>query len=113
MVSKDFKNKLKREKLKTALRFLSLNASNIHEENKLLAAYAIEDLISKEKVLSDLEDYTGVIRRFETIFDDIKDNFTIMKEEPFGPIVPILSFKDFDEVMERANDNDLGLCSYV
>ena len=48
-----------------------------------------------------------------TIFDDIKDNFTIMKEEPFGPIVPILTFKDFDEVMERANNNDLGLCSYV
>ena len=48
-----------------------------------------------------------------TIFDDIKDNFTIMKEEPFGPIVPILSFKNFDEVMDRANDNDLGLCSYV
>ncbi|MDB4339748.1 NAD-dependent succinate-semialdehyde dehydrogenase [Pelagibacteraceae bacterium] len=48
-----------------------------------------------------------------TIFDNIKDNFTIMKEEPFGPIVPILSFKNFDEVMDRANDNDLGLCSYV
>ena len=48
-----------------------------------------------------------------TIFDNIKDNFTIMREEPFGPIVPILSFKTFDEVMERANDNDLGLCSYV
>ena len=48
-----------------------------------------------------------------TIFDEIKDNFTIMKEEPFGPIVPILSFKNFDEVIERANDNDLGLCSYV
>jgi succinate-semialdehyde dehydrogenase / glutarate-semialdehyde dehydrogenase len=48
-----------------------------------------------------------------TIFDDIKDNFTIMKEEPFGPIVPILSFRNFEEVMDRANDNDLGLCSYV
>tara|TARA_B100000963_G_scaffold358360_1_gene382831 strand:- start:132 stop:1577 length:1446 start_codon:yes stop_codon:yes gene_type:complete len=48
-----------------------------------------------------------------TIFDDVKDNFTIMREEPFGPIVPILSFKNFDEVMKRANDNDLGLCSYV
>ena len=28
-----------------------------------------------------------------------------MKEEPFGPIVPILTFKDFDEVMDRANNN--------
>ena len=48
-----------------------------------------------------------------TIFDEIKDNFTIMKEEPFGPIVPILSFKSYDEVIKRANNNDLGLCSYV
>ena len=36
-----------------------------------------------------------------------------MKEEPFGPLVPILTFKTFDEVIERANDNDLGLCSYL
>ena len=48
-----------------------------------------------------------------TIFDEVKDNFTIMKQEPFGPLVPILSFKNFDEVIERANDNDLGLASYV
>ena len=48
-----------------------------------------------------------------TIFDDIKDNFTIMKQEPFGPLVPILSFKTFEEVIERANNNDLGLCSYI
>ena len=48
-----------------------------------------------------------------TVFDDVKDNFTIMKEEPFGPLVPILSFKDFDEVIKRANNNDLGLCSYI
>ena len=48
-----------------------------------------------------------------TIFDDVKDNFTIMKQEPFGPLVPILTFKDTDEVIKRANDNDLGLASYI
>ncbi len=48
-----------------------------------------------------------------TVFDEVKDNFTIMKEEPFGPLVPILTFKSFDEVVERANNNDLGLCSYI
>ncbi len=48
-----------------------------------------------------------------TIFDNVEDNFTIMKEEPFGPLVPILSFKNFDEVIKRANNNDLGLCSYI
>ena len=48
-----------------------------------------------------------------TIFDNVKDNFTIMKEEPFGPLVPMLSFKTFDEVIERANNHDLGLSSYI
>ncbi len=48
-----------------------------------------------------------------TVFDEVKDNFTIVKEEPFGPIVPILTFKDTDEVVKRANDNDLGLASYI
>ena len=48
-----------------------------------------------------------------TIFDNVKDDFTIMKVEPFGPLVPMLSFKNFDEVIERANNNELGLASYV
>ena len=36
-----------------------------------------------------------------------------MNQEPFGPLVPILSFKNFDEVVKRANNNDLGLASYI
>ena len=48
-----------------------------------------------------------------TVFDDVNDNFTIMKQEPFGPLVPMLSFKSFDEVVERANNHELGLCSYI
>ena len=48
-----------------------------------------------------------------TVFDNIKDDFTIMNQEPFGPLVPILSFKDFDEVIKRANNNVLGLASYI
>tara|TARA_B100001559_G_scaffold22019_1_gene17902 strand:- start:94 stop:627 length:534 start_codon:yes stop_codon:yes gene_type:complete len=48
-----------------------------------------------------------------TIFDNIKDDYTIMHQEPFGPLVPILSFKDFDEVIKRANNNVLGLASYI
>ncbi len=48
-----------------------------------------------------------------TIFDNVEDDFTIMKTEPFGPLIPILSFKDFDDVIKRANNNDLGLASYI
>ena len=82
-VSKSLRNKLKKEKLKTTLQFLSLNTSNIHEENKLLAAHAIEDLISKEKVLNGLKDYIGVKRRFETIFNN--KNFKLIDDFAHHP----------------------------
>jgi succinate-semialdehyde dehydrogenase / glutarate-semialdehyde dehydrogenase len=48
-----------------------------------------------------------------TVFENIEDDFTIMKQEAFGPLVPILTFKSFDEVIRRANNNELGLCSYI
>jgi len=48
-----------------------------------------------------------------TVFDNVEDDFTIMRVEPFGPLVPMLSFKSFDEIIERANNNDLGLSSYI
>ena len=36
-----------------------------------------------------------------------------MKQEPFGPLCPMLSFKTFEEVINRANDHELGLASYI
>jgi succinate-semialdehyde dehydrogenase/glutarate-semialdehyde dehydrogenase len=48
-----------------------------------------------------------------TVFDNVKDDFKIMTTEPFGPLSPILSFKHFDEVIERANNHDAGLAAYV
>ena len=48
-----------------------------------------------------------------TIFDNVKDNFTIMTEEPFGPLTPILTFKSFEEVIEKANNQAAGLAGYV
>ena len=48
-----------------------------------------------------------------TVFDNVKDNFTIMTEEPFGPLTPLLTFKNFDEVIEKANNQEAGLAAYV
>ena len=48
-----------------------------------------------------------------TIFDNVQDDFKIMKEEPFGPLTPLLSFKNFDEVIKKANNQVAGLAGYV
>ena len=48
-----------------------------------------------------------------TVFDNIKDDFKIMSEEPFGPLTPLLSFKNFDEVIKKANNQSAGLAGYI
>ena len=48
-----------------------------------------------------------------TVFDNIKDDFKIMLEEPFGPLTPLLTFKSFDEVIKKANNQSAGLAGYV
>ena len=48
-----------------------------------------------------------------TVITDIPDNSKIMTEEPFGPIAPIVPFKTFDEVVERANSLPFGLAAYA
>ena len=44
-----------------------------------------------------------------TIVADIKEGTRLVDEEPFGPVLPILSFKDVDDVVERANNSRFGL----
>jgi succinate-semialdehyde dehydrogenase/glutarate-semialdehyde dehydrogenase len=48
-----------------------------------------------------------------TVFDDVGDDFTITKIEPFGPLTPIMSFSNFDDVINRANNHPNGLAAYV
>ena len=48
-----------------------------------------------------------------TVLDHVPDNSPVMKEEPFGPVVPITTFKNFKDVIERANSLEYGLTSYI
>ena len=44
-----------------------------------------------------------------TIFDGVKDNMTIAREEIFGPVLSVLSFTDTAEVVRLANASVYGL----
>jgi succinate-semialdehyde dehydrogenase/glutarate-semialdehyde dehydrogenase len=48
-----------------------------------------------------------------TVITDVPDDSKIMTEEPFGPVAPIVAFKTFDEVVERANSLPYGLAAYA
>ena len=48
-----------------------------------------------------------------TVITDMPDDSKIMTEEPFGPVAPVVTFKTFDEVVERANSLAYGLAAYA
>ena len=47
------------------------------------------------------------------MFDNVKDDMAIAKDEIFGPVVSVLPFSSVDEVVERANKTSYGLAAAV
>jgi aldehyde dehydrogenase (NAD+) len=48
-----------------------------------------------------------------TVFDNVRDDMAIAKDEIFGPVVSVLPFKDINEVIPRANNTNYGLAAAV
>jgi aldehyde dehydrogenase (NAD+) len=48
-----------------------------------------------------------------TVFDEVKDEMKIAREEIFGPVMNVLRFKDVNEVLQRGNKTFYGLAAAV
>ena len=47
------------------------------------------------------------------VLTNMTDDMRIASEETFGPVAALFKFSDETEVVERANNTDSGLCSYL
>jgi aldehyde dehydrogenase (NAD+) len=48
-----------------------------------------------------------------TLFADVTSDMTIFREEIFGPVLCISSFKDTEDGIQMANDTEFGLTAYL
>ena len=48
-----------------------------------------------------------------TVFADVKNDMAIAKEEIFGPVLSMLTYKNIDDAVAIANDTEYGLAAYV
>jgi succinate-semialdehyde dehydrogenase/glutarate-semialdehyde dehydrogenase len=48
-----------------------------------------------------------------TVLADVQQEMRIMREETFGPVLPIMSFEDDDEAVRLANDSEYGLAASI
>ncbi len=61
--------------------------------------------------------YGGDIDREErfiapTIIDNVKPDFAVMQEEIFGPVLPVMSFENIDEVLDYVHAHEKPLAFY-
>jgi acyl-CoA reductase-like NAD-dependent aldehyde dehydrogenase len=48
-----------------------------------------------------------------TVFTGVRDEMSMARDEIFGPVLPILTYDDPDELVNRANDSEYGLAASV
>lgn len=48
-----------------------------------------------------------------TVITNVKQDMRIIKEEIFGPVLPVVTFETFDEAIAMANDSEFGLTSSI
>ena len=48
-----------------------------------------------------------------TIFDDVKDDMKIAREEIFGPVVSVIKYSDIGDAIRRGNETSYGLSAAV
>ncbi|MEV6417768.1 NAD-dependent succinate-semialdehyde dehydrogenase [Kribbella sp. NPDC051718] len=48
-----------------------------------------------------------------TLLVDVEPDFRIVREEIFGPVAPIVSWRDEQEMLAQVNDSEYGLAAYV
>ncbi|KAB8260232.1 Aldehyde/histidinol dehydrogenase [Aspergillus pseudonomiae] len=76
----------------------------------------IKDAVSKgAKVLLGGNRLPSLGKNFHelTILGDADDSMLVAKEETFGPIAALMKFTTEDEVVQRANNCEVGLASYL
>lgn len=70
-------------------------------------------LIDQEKVVIGGKTNPATCQIAPTVMDGVTDDDAVMREEIFGPIMPILTFDDFDAVVDALKTKDKPLALYL
>ncbi|HKW19519.1 MAG TPA: succinic semialdehyde dehydrogenase [Terriglobales bacterium] len=88
----------------------------IHERQLRVVEQHIEDAIAKgARVLTGGKRLIELGRNFyaPTVLADVTHDMRIMREETFGPVLPVMPFTTEDEAVHLANDSEYGLSASI
>ena len=70
-------------------------------------------LIDQSKVVVGGQTDADTCRIAPTVMDNVTESDAVMGEEIFGPIMPVLTFDDFDTLIDELKDKDKPLALYL
>jgi len=88
----------------------------IHENQVCLVEAHVQDALSRgARLLTGGVRLTGLGKNFyaPTVLADVDHSMRIMKEETFGPVLPVMAFDNEDDAVALANDSEFGLAASV
>ena len=88
----------------------------IHQRQLTLVEEHVEDARAcGARVLTGGSRFPGVGKNFyhPTVLADVTHEMRIMREETFGPVLPVMAFDSDEEAVRLANDSDFGLAASV
>lgn len=75
--------------------------------------YRLLGLIDKQKVIVGGDANEKTCQIFPTVLDNVTEEDAIMQEEIFGPIMPIMTFSDFDKMIDDLKKKEKPLALYL
>jgi acyl-CoA reductase-like NAD-dependent aldehyde dehydrogenase len=88
----------------------------IHERQLRIVESHVEDAVARgAKVLVGGSRIPELGKNFyrPTVLADVTHEMRIMREETFGPVLPVMAFDSDDEAVRLANDSEFGLAASV
>ncbi|MFP4518883.1 MAG: aldehyde dehydrogenase family protein [Oceanicaulis sp.] len=88
----------------------------IFERQADIIAAQIEDAAAKGARIhtgGEIETHGGGKWLRPTVISRVDHSMTVMREETFGPVLPVMAFDDIDEAVAFANDTEYGLSAAV
>ena len=73
----------------------------------------VSKLIDKDKVVIGGETNEKTLQIAPTLMQDVTWEDAVMQEEIFGPVLPVLTYKDLDELIDRLQDAAHPLALYI
>jgi succinate-semialdehyde dehydrogenase / glutarate-semialdehyde dehydrogenase len=76
----------------------------------------LADAVAKgAKILTggEVENIAGGLYMRPTVLTNVTHDMAVMRDETFGPVIPVMAFKTIDEAISLANDTEFGLTASV